>query len=339
MRADSTFVNMKDVDITDQGPDTGNNDIAVLRGAGWGRSRGWRGRETRVRDSGAEGEGGISEGRRACQPISRTYTHTCTRTTPPPTHFKKGSTQICIILRVLNFQPVSSSYFNKATNQCWFRSSTGALLWLWHSISCPPPLVTLRLHAKNDKTGREETEGKNWRRRVWWRAWWSRQKSRKEDEKGKKKERGRESTERKEQDWAERKKQGEERDWWLEFRVRSGWLGVTAECKVPAAAVDILHWGRMWSVRSVWLWICRHYTPWIKAQQREKAEDWEKGGEKEKKGFHIFFLSTQCVYQRGLFSDAGESVQLVRLALWESINLGNIRAPKAVGNIKPVRHF
>lgn len=49
MRVDSTFVNMKDVDITDQGPDTGNNDIAVLRGAGWGRSGGWRGSERRTR--------------------------------------------------------------------------------------------------------------------------------------------------------------------------------------------------------------------------------------------------------------------------------------------------
>lgn len=43
MRADSTFVNMKDVDITDQGPDTGNNDIAALRGAGWGEGRGLEG--------------------------------------------------------------------------------------------------------------------------------------------------------------------------------------------------------------------------------------------------------------------------------------------------------
>lgn len=49
MWADSTFVNMKDVDITDQGPDTGNNDIAVLRGAGWGRSGVWRGSEGRTR--------------------------------------------------------------------------------------------------------------------------------------------------------------------------------------------------------------------------------------------------------------------------------------------------
>lgn len=31
---------MKDVDITDQGPDTGNNDIAVLRGGGMGEERG-----------------------------------------------------------------------------------------------------------------------------------------------------------------------------------------------------------------------------------------------------------------------------------------------------------
>lgn len=43
MQLDSTFVNMKDVDITDQGPDTGNNDIALLRGAGWGRSGGLEG--------------------------------------------------------------------------------------------------------------------------------------------------------------------------------------------------------------------------------------------------------------------------------------------------------
>lgn len=45
MWADSTFVNMKDVDITDQGPDTGNNDIAVLRGVGMGEERGLEGRE------------------------------------------------------------------------------------------------------------------------------------------------------------------------------------------------------------------------------------------------------------------------------------------------------
>lgn len=43
MRADSTFVNMKDVDIADQGPDMGNNDIAVLKGAEWGRSGAARG--------------------------------------------------------------------------------------------------------------------------------------------------------------------------------------------------------------------------------------------------------------------------------------------------------
>lgn len=45
MRADSTFVNMKDVDITDQGPDTGNNDIAVLRGAEWGGGGRWKGKK------------------------------------------------------------------------------------------------------------------------------------------------------------------------------------------------------------------------------------------------------------------------------------------------------
>lgn len=42
MQADSTFVNMKDVDITDQGPDMGNNDIAVLRG-GMGEEHGLEG--------------------------------------------------------------------------------------------------------------------------------------------------------------------------------------------------------------------------------------------------------------------------------------------------------
>lgn len=68
MRADSTFVNMKDVDITDQGPDTGNNDIAVLRGAGWGRSGGWRGSEGRTRGRG----GGLSRP----QGLSAQLTHT-----------------------------------------------------------------------------------------------------------------------------------------------------------------------------------------------------------------------------------------------------------------------
>lgn len=74
MRVDSTFVNMKDVDITDQGPDTGNNDIAVLRGAGWGRSGTWRGSEgrTRGRRTGRGWGKGFPEGCEACQPISHT---------------------------------------------------------------------------------------------------------------------------------------------------------------------------------------------------------------------------------------------------------------------------
>lgn len=77
MWADSTFVNMKDVDITDQGPDTGNNDIAVLRGAGWGRSGGWRGgvkgeprgRRRRIRGGGLGRPQGLSAS-------SHTHTHT-----------------------------------------------------------------------------------------------------------------------------------------------------------------------------------------------------------------------------------------------------------------------
>lgn len=93
--------------------------------------RGWRG------EWGAR----VSVGRRACQTIADTHTLTHRRSC----FFSfsasfKGATQICIILRVLNFQSVSFSYFNKETNQCWFGSSAGALLRLWHSISHFYPL-------------------------------------------------------------------------------------------------------------------------------------------------------------------------------------------------------
>lgn len=74
-----------------------------------------------------EGEGGTVGGgvggvpQKAAGPVSLfhtcAHTHTCTHAYPPP-WFKRRATQICIILRVLNFQPVSFFYFNKATNQC-----------------------------------------------------------------------------------------------------------------------------------------------------------------------------------------------------------------------------
>lgn len=78
MRADSTFVNMKDVDITDQGPDMGNNDMAAPREEGSPRTA-------------------------VCQD-------------PRSPLFFKGK-HICIILRVWNFFSSPLAYFNAAANQ------------------------------------------------------------------------------------------------------------------------------------------------------------------------------------------------------------------------------
>lgn len=106
MWADSTFVNMKDVDITDQGPDTGNNDIAVLRGAGWGRSGGWRREKPRGRGGGLGRPQGLSA-------PSHTYVRAHTHT-GDISLFLKGP-QKCALFCVSASS--SSSYFNKATNQ------------------------------------------------------------------------------------------------------------------------------------------------------------------------------------------------------------------------------
>lgn len=113
-----------------------------------------------VRGGGLSRPQGLSDHRR------HTHAHTQSFSFFPPSF--KGATQICIILRVLNFQPVSSSYFNKRTNQCWFRSSTAALLQLWHSISRFHPLslsgFSPRMTRQEEKkrrmkTGEEEYDG------------------------------------------------------------------------------------------------------------------------------------------------------------------------------------
>lgn len=61
MWADSTFVNMKDVDITDQEPDTGNNDIAVQCVGAGGQAGGGAGSGGGV-VAGGEGEVEVPEG-------------------------------------------------------------------------------------------------------------------------------------------------------------------------------------------------------------------------------------------------------------------------------------
>ncbi len=165
------------------------------------------------------------------------HTHTHTDTHTLSFSFFKGATQICIIWRASNFQPVSYSYFNKATNQWWFGSSTGALLRLWHFISCFHPLSLLGFTPRWSRL-RGKKESKRIGEETWWRT--IREKSGKEvRNKGRKKENKKERKK-------DRKKEGantahREKGWWMavEPGVGSGWLGVTAECKVPAAAVDV----------------------------------------------------------------------------------------------------
>lgn len=58
----------------------------------------------------------------------------------------------------------------------------------------------------------------------------------------------------------------------------------------------------------------------------------EEGGE-----MLSYFFSACTVYFIGLFSAIGVNAQFVCLAQREPITLGNIKAPKAVGSIEPVR--
>lgn len=58
---------------------------------------------------GGQGGAGVRGSQKAAGPVSPSHTQTGV--------FFLGGRHICIILRVLNVQPVSYSYFNKATNQ------------------------------------------------------------------------------------------------------------------------------------------------------------------------------------------------------------------------------
>lgn len=137
MRADRTFVNMKDVDIADQGPDTGNNDMAVQRGRdGEGQ--------------GEAGEDGVSEGGGGSHKTWR----------PVSLFQREGSERlhICIILRVSNFQHVPYSLLNRAPNQWRFRCCTRTLTFPLSGLCTCQSEQALREGGKEERGGQIPAE-------------------------------------------------------------------------------------------------------------------------------------------------------------------------------------
>lgn len=132
--------------------------------------------------------------------------------------------------------------------------------------------------------------------------------------------------------------------------VGSGWLGVTAECKVPAAAVDVPTEGGCGVSGPFDYEYANAACHESKARERTEREKERKEGDGlkdrqrgcgEEGGETLSYFFWMCtVYFIGLFSGTGVNAQFVCLAQRGPITLGNIRDESCWQRwARPIRHF